>query len=312
MKPTLLFTFLIIHFLSFSQNNIVAFLPDVISQFPNVRDFALSPNGNEIMFTAQSIMGNLSAIITMKKENNVWNKPEIASFSGQHFDLEPFFAYNGLKLYFVSTRPMDNTTTKPKDFDIWYVERTALNDHWSQPKNMGSPINTKYGEFYPSIANNGNFYFTRDNPTLKRKDDIYISTFKDGNYLEPTVLPNTVNSVGYEYNAFIAPDESYLLYGCYNREDGLGRGDLYISYNSELGWSEAKNLGKTINSNKMDYCPFVDAKTNTLYFTSKLDNTKTTFETPVSINGLLEEFKRYDNGLSRLYQISFDTVLNKE
>jgi hypothetical protein len=62
----------------------------------------------------------------------------------------------------------------------------------------------------------------------------------------------------------------------------------------------------------MDYCPFVDAKTNTLYFTSKLDNTKTTFETPISLNGLLDEFNKYDNGLSRLYQISFDTVLNKE
>ena len=56
----------------------------------------------------------------------------------------------------------------------------------------------------------------------------------------------------------------------------------------------------------MDYCPYVDTKTNTLYFTSKFDNSKTNFERPLSINELLIEFNRYDNGLSRLYKVSFD------
>lgn len=312
MKPTLLISFLLIHFLSFSQNTIEPFLPDVMSQFPNVRDIAMSPNGNEIMFTAQSVMGNLSAIISLKKEAGSWSKPEVASFSGQHFDVEPYFSHDGLKLYFVSTRPMDNTTIKPKDFDIWYVERASLQENWSKPINIGNPINTEHGEFYPSIAENGNFYFTRDNPTLKRKDDIYVSIFENGSYSEPKELPDTVNSVGYEYNAFIAPDESYLLYGSYNRKGGFGSGDMYISYKTKLGWSEAKNLGEIINSSKMDYCPFVDTKSNILYFTSKLDNTKTTFETPISVDGLLKEFKKYDNGLSRLYQIPFDTILSKE
>ena len=310
MKSTLFFAVLTFSFLSFSQNNINPFLPEIVSQFPNVRDIAMSPDGNNIMFTSQSVMVNLSAIITVSKEGTTWSSPQVASFSGQDFDLEPFFSLDGLKLYFVSTRPLETSSTEPKDFDIWYVERKTINDNWSQPINIGSPINTEHGEFYPSIANNGNFYFTRDNPTLKRKDDIYISAFKDGKYSEPIALPDAINSEGYEYNAFIAPDESYLLYGCYNRKDGLGSGDLYISYKTEKGWSEAKNLGNTINTDKMDYCPFVDTKTKTLYFTSKLDNTVTTFEKPLSLNSLLEEFNKYDNGLSRLYKVSIEDLLN--
>lgn len=279
------------------------FLSEITTQFPNVRDFAMSPDGNEIMFTAQSVMGNVSAIISIKKQNDVWGSPQIASFSGMHFDLEPFFSLDGLKLYFVSRRPLNNTQMEPKDFDIWYVERSNLNDNWSEPINMGSPINTEHGEFYPSLSINGNLYFTRDDTTLTSKDDIYVCTFENGNYQKPQKLNTSINTDGYEYNAFIAPDESYLLFGSYNREGGFGSGDLYISFNTTKGWTLAKNLGESVNSDKMDYCPFVDTKTNTLYFTSKRDSTKTSFDSPMTIEAFLLELHKADNGLSRLYSV---------
>ncbi|MDO5981101.1 hypothetical protein [Flavivirga spongiicola] len=311
MRHLYLLIFISNIFLGFSQQTAKPFIPEIVKQFPNVRDIAISPNGKEIMFSAQSVMGTLSAIITIKNEGDTWSTPQVASFSGQHFDLEPFFSNDGLKIYFVSTRPLDASSNKPKDFDIWYAERATLNSDWSQPINIGAPINTEHGEFYPSIANNGNFYFTRDNPNLKRKDDIYVSVFTNGTYSEPKTLPNTVNSAGYEYNAFISPDESYLIYGCYNKQGGYGSGDLYISYHINNEWLEAKNLGESINTSKMDYCPFVDNKTNTLYFTSKQDNTKIDFKSPLPINELIIEFNKYDNGSSRLYQIPLSELPKK-
>ncbi|HMB99632.1 MAG TPA: hypothetical protein VKN14_01205 [Flavobacteriaceae bacterium] len=308
MKQILLFVLLIISQVSFTQNSDKPFIPDIVSQFPNVRDVAISPDGNEIMFSAQSVMGNLSTIVSVSKKGTQWSKPKVASFSGKYFDLEPFFSSDGLKLYFVSTRPLDQNSTKTKDFDIWYVERKTTSDSWSEPKNLGSPINTEHGEFYPSIAENGNFYFTRDNPTLGRKDDLYVSKFIDGTYSVPKALPDTINSEGYEYNAFIAPDESYILFGSYNRKDGFGSGDMYISHNTENGWTEAKNLGNSINTNKMDYCPFV--KDDILYFTSKKDATQTEFDSALTIEQVMQEFNKYDNGSSRLYQISADILKN--
>ena len=307
MKQIFLFLFLFTASFISSQNSVKPFLADIVSQFPNVRDIAISPNGNEIMFSAQSVMGNVSTIITINKNDNTWSSPKVALFSGRYFDLEPFFSNDGLKLYFVSTRPLDETMTEAKDFDIWYVERESLTSTWSEAINLGSPINTEHGEFYPSISKNGNFYFTRDNPALKRKDDIYVSEYKNGIYTNPKALSDTINSEGYEYNAFIAPDESYLIYGCYGRKDGFGSGDLYISYNTENGWSQAENLGSNINSNKWDYCPLVIK--NTLYYTSKVDNTETNFESNLTINELLKEFGKYDNGLSRLYQISIENII---
>ena len=98
----------------FAQNKPESFIPEITTQFPNVRDIAISPNGDEVLFTAQSVMGNLSAIISIKKVNGIWSKPEVASFSGMHFDLEPFYSRDGLKLYFVSRRPLDQSQSKQK------------------------------------------------------------------------------------------------------------------------------------------------------------------------------------------------------
>ncbi|MCK8479600.1 hypothetical protein [Psychroserpens algicola] len=300
---------------SFSQShktNCVPFLESAVTQFPNVRDLAISQNGTQAVYSAQSVMGDVSALVSSEYNNTTWSAPEVLPFSGQYFDIEPFFSSDGLTLYFASNRPLDNTSVETKDFDIWYVTRPHLTGNWSEPQNMGAPINTEMNEFYPIITDSKNFYFTLDNTTLKRKDDIYISVYNNGTYETPKPLSDAINSDGYEFNAYISPDESLLIYSCYNRDDGLGSGDLYISFKQDnQQWSPAQNMGPVVNSDKMDYCPFVDMKTQTLYFTSKRNSTKTSFVKKLNITDLKEMFSIYENGLSRLYKVSISDILAK-
>ncbi len=286
------------------EKQILPFLNDIVTQFPNVRDVAISKEQDEIVFSAQSYMSDISALVSIKREENGWSKPEIISFSGQYFDLEPYFSSDGLSLYFASNRPLDAISTEVKDFDIWYVTRPSKTDKWSQPVNMGAPINTAMDEFYPVVTNSKNIYFTLDNPELKQKDNIYVSEFKNGVYTNPKSVGTGVNSEGYEFNAFVSPDESFMIYTCYNREGGFGSGDLYISYRDDNGeWTASKNMGETINGDKMDYCPFVDVNTKTLYFTSKRNAIAPDFKTKSSTETLMKTFESYENGLSRLYQV---------
>jgi hypothetical protein len=315
MKQITLSIIFLYSLFSFSQSStedvIEPFLEDIVSQFPNVRDLSISPNEKEAVFSAQSFMGDISALMIVSKTDTKWSNPEIISFSGQYFDIEPFFSNDGLKLFFASNRPMDNTSTIVKDFDIWYVERASTEASWSAPINLGAPVNTEMDEFYPVVTNSNNLYFTLDNPSLKRKDDIYISEFKNGAYTQPKPLSDSINSEGYEFNAFIAPDESFIIYTCYNRDDGYGSGDLYVSYKQENGeWSISKNMGQKVNSNKMEYCPFVDTQNGILYFTSKRLKT-TSFEEKQSIEDLKTIFYSYENGLSRLYKISITNLIEK-
>jgi len=304
MKTILTAFLILLTSVAYAQgNNIEPFLPELFSQFPNIRDIAISSEGDEIYFSVQSYQDEVSVIAHVKKINNSWSNPAIAGFSGKYFDIEPFLSSNGLKLFFVSNRPLESTDDEPKDFDIWYVQRENKNSEWSNPINVGESINSDKNEFYPSIAENNNFYFTCDERGTKGKDDIFFSQWKNGKYSEPISLSESINSEGYEFNAFIAPDESYIIFTAYLREDGFGSGDLYISYKvSDSVWTKAKNLGVEINSAKMDYCPFVDITSNTLYFTSKRSSVNDSNSDFSSIQEILDEMSKYDNGLSRIYK----------
>ncbi|MGW9686144.1 hypothetical protein [Flagellimonas sp. 2504JD1-5] len=273
----------------------------VLKKFDKVRDFTLSKTGDEAYFTIQSANEEVSIIASSNVRENEWETPKIAPFSGKYKDLEPFLSPDGLKLYFVSNRPLDNTGTETKDFDIWYVERTDVNSVWSAPINMGTPVNTEHNEFYPAVARNGNLYFTCDCPSAVGRDDIFYSSFENGNYTLPKPLSPNINTEGFEYNSYISQDDSYLLFGGYNREDGQGSGDIYISFKNQNGeWSKAKPLPIGINSKYMDYCPFVDEDNNVLYFTSRRSLNP---DTPIqSIEVLSKFFDTYQNGNSRLYK----------
>nr|WP_299381952.1 hypothetical protein [Allomuricauda sp.] len=276
-----------------------------LQAFDKLRDFSMNAEGNEAYLTVQSPNEEVSVIVRMTKNNATWNQPTIASFSGKYKDLEPFLAPDGLRLYFVSNRPIESDSEETKDFDIWYVERETFQSNWSDPINMGAPINTEHNEFYPAVAENGSLYFTCECPGALGRDDIFMSRWVNGSYTKPVALGPQINSEGFEYNAYIAPDDSYLIFGGYNREDGLGSGDLYISFKNEASeWTTAVPLPAPINSRYMDYCPFVDLNNKVLYFTSRRSSVpKEAFEATESLSQFLDA---YENGGSRLYKANFD------
>ncbi|MDZ4664137.1 MAG: hypothetical protein SGJ15_04615 [Bacteroidota bacterium] len=280
-------------------------------KFSNVRDYAMNKWGTEIYFSVQSPSSEISAIVWSKKKKDKWSKPKVLSFSGKFNDLEPFLSWDNTRLYFVSNRPLDKKSNSTKDFDIWYCERNPAG-YWGEPKNLGAPVNTSENEFYPSVSKSGNLYFTNDGKRSKGKDDIFVCKFTDGKYCSPISVSDSINTEGYEFNSFVGPDEDYIIFTGYNKPDGMGGGDLYVSYHKKDGnWTQAKNMGEAFNSKFMDYCPFVDESTKTLYFTSKRSNTNAEFEKNLTTEELLDAINVYANGQSRLYKVSLGDWLKK-
>ena len=137
-------------------------------------------------------------------------------------------------------------------------------------------------------------------PTGLGKDDIYFCKWDKGNYASPVLLSDSINSAGYEFNAFISKKEDFILFTKYNAKDGYGSGDLYISKKDINGvWGNAKNIGKPINTAYMEYCPFYDEKNKTLYFTSKRnDIVPKAFK---NISDMQLFITESNNGLSKIY-----------
>ncbi|HMH31637.1 MAG TPA: hypothetical protein VK543_01335 [Puia sp.] len=221
-------------------------------------------------------------------------------------DMEPAFTADGKYLFFASNRPLSGDSLK--DFDIWRVEK--INGQWVHPVNPGPPVNTPENEFYPSPASNGNLYFTANYPGGKGKEDIYEAKWENGRYAPPVSLDSGVNSAFYEFNAFVSPDEQFIIFTSYGRKDDKGRGDLYISRKGANGnWQPAKNMA-LVNSDRLDYCPFVSFDQKILFFTSERSGLQEKFSPrPATYESLSTLYNGVMNGQANIYWIRLDKVL---
>ena len=234
-----------------------------------------------------------------------WSE-EIVSFSGEFQDIEPFFSPDGSQLFFASNRPI-NSDSERKDYNIWVSKKE--NDTWGAPSPLSDKINTEGEEFYPSVSKDGNLYFTATREDGIGREDIFVSKYENGEYSDPMVLDSTVNTTAYEFNAYINPEEDLLIYSSFGRKDGLGGGDLYYSKKDENGnWTVARNMGAPINSEKLDFCPFVDYSNNNFYFTSERAK-----EFDQKINSL-EELENISNnvlnGMGNIYRINMEKLFD--
>ena len=71
------------------------------------------------------------------------------------------------------------------------------------------------------------------------------------------------------FEAFISPDESFLLIGSFGRQPTFGSSDLYIAYNQNGTWTKPKNLGPVINTKARDYSPRLSGDGKWLLYTGQ-------------------------------------------
>ena len=283
------------------------FLPGLVSTGLNERDMAISPDGKDMYYTIQAPRLSFSTIVHRIYRNNKWGNAEIAFFSGQYADLEPAFSPDGKRLFFVSNRPLmgDSGT---KDYDIWYVEKKSSG--WGTPVNAGPEVNSADNEFYPSITTDGSLYFTAIRPDTLGQEDIYKSKWSGNKFMKPENIGPVVNSRHDEFNAFVDPMERYIIFSVEgDREGYIGRGDLYISYRQGDGnWDEPVNLGPAINTNRLDYCPFVHK--GILYFTSeRVENVYKKNGAKLLLGEVVNRLNSAGNGFGDIWFIPVNKIL---
>ncbi len=246
------------------------FAPGVISR-PGLYEYGSvwSANGREFFFGVN--VGDRAEIRTVRWTGEAWTNETVVISHERYTFGDPFLSPDEQRLFFISDRPMDALVGPPKDYDIWYVERQQSG--WSDPVNVGSPINSAADEYYISFSTKGRLYFASNvnNTDNSGNFDIYHADPHDNGYTALTRLPGRANTGAYEADAFVAPDESYLVFGS-TRRSGLGRGDLYISFREGDGtWGAAISLGDEINTSGHELCPFVTADGRFFFYTSSED-----------------------------------------
>jgi len=283
----------------------VLFAEGVISTADDESHPQFTSDGRTLYFLKNSPSFNFWTIVVSRFEAGKWTTPEVAPFSGQYSDADPFITADGSKFFFISTRPVDD---KPKtDTDIWVMERTP--DGWGEPQDLGGVVNSATNEWFPTVAANGTLYFGSARPGGKGAVDLWRSRLVNGKYVEPENLGDVINSAASEVEPYIAPDESYLIFAAAGRPDGHGAFDLYISFQKDGVWSPPKNLGDKINSSAWDFSPKLSPDGKYFFFTSARGFSDQPQKSRLNYKELLQKLHSPRNGLRDIYQVDASVVL---
>jgi outer membrane protein OmpA-like peptidoglycan-associated protein/Tol biopolymer transport system component len=241
--------------------------PKVIEYAPTIQ-----ADGRTIIFEAQT--GKSYNLFQTHLEKGQWGKAESLikiNSTGDSLDLigGPSISFDGNELYFFRTV---GVTANPEIFFS-----TRQKDGWSEPTNIGAPINTEGYEGFPSISADGStLYFVRQNkegPTSKefKKEEMFcLAIFKsvrdkNGIWGKPEKLPWPINQ-DCEKAPRIMADGRTLIFSS-NRPGGKGGFDMYQSKLNDLGeWTTPENMA-FVNTDKDDQLPCISAEGDLMYYT---------------------------------------------
>ncbi len=209
---------------------------------------SVSADGSVIYFTSSVITGKAA------RKKNVENKlgiyvGELSEFtisnvrpfeynSIQYNVAHPSISRDGRFLFFAS-----DMHGSVGGSDIYYCE--LIDGTWSIPRNLGSKINSPFRENYPFIHSSGRLYFSSDRPSEANFTgglDIYFTTLANGEWEEPVLLPDPINS----------SDDDFALYASDNLQEGFfarktGRDDNIWMFKSNIIRKEACDPAKPDN-----------------------------------------------------------------
>jgi len=279
------------------------FAPNIVSTGKADRDIVIYPDGSEIYFCQNIGNFNFATIFYTALSDGIWTKPQVLEFANnpEYIYIEPFISSDGLKLFFASNMPVEGI---PEGImNIWVSDRA--NDTWGEPYPIGEPINDSNDQYFPSITNNGTMYFTSEDPVTKQ-GSIYRSKLVEGIYQAPEILPENVNMGRARFNAFVSPDEDFMVVPAFGLPDSYGATDYYITFRDENdNWSKPMNMGPEVNSaNGQEWSASLSPDGKFLFYMSAKIPDNATLPKYLTVGVFNDLNDQPQNGNSDIYWIS--------
>jgi hypothetical protein len=260
------------------------FAPGIVSSDAIELNAVFSPDGREFFFT-RLIEGEdkleypgltRPVMHHIVFENGNWSAPRpllLYPDRSKAVAVDMSVSPDGQELFFMGRHPQGHAPETPS-YDLW-VSRRAGNG-WSTAQVVPPPVNTPANEVYSSVVADRSLYFTSNRPGgigVNRSDLYRAQRRADGTFAQPVNVGRPVNSEFGTGDAFVAPDESYVVFAS-GRPGGSGRGDLLVSFRQGDGtWREPVNLGSSINTEHAEYCPMVTPDGKYLFFSRRWGTT---------------------------------------
>lgn len=202
-----------------------------------------------------------------KQEEGSWGKAENLGppINTQNNEGAQSISADGMHLYFTAC----NRPGGMGSCDIYYARKAG--EGWSEPVNLGPPVNSAAWESQPSVSADGKtLYFTSNRDGNIGLMDIWVTRrVREGQWSVPENLGPVINTEGREMAPFIHPDNKTLFFTS-SGHPGMGGLDLFYSLRDESGqWQTPVNLGYPINTFSDEMSLVVGASGTEAYFASE-------------------------------------------
>jgi outer membrane protein OmpA-like peptidoglycan-associated protein/tetratricopeptide (TPR) repeat protein len=155
---------------------------------------------------------------------------------------------------------------KTYEFAVDYAKNNTATNYVFAPQNLGDGVNSAQSEYFPSLAiNNQELIFTRN----IGHEDFFSSVKTKNGWDKAQPLRGNINTPQNEGGQMISQDGEWLVFTGCSRRDGMGSCDIYFSFLTPQGWSEAFNPGMRINSEQWESQPCLSPDRKDLYFASR-------------------------------------------
>lgn len=180
----------------------------------------LPPDGRKKRSFTKIFTRRLELLMAKKMNGNWVIYDEFPYNNVQQYSVgDAALANDGKVLYFSSDMPGGEGKT-----DIWYCEKRK-DGTWGQPVNCGKSINTKDGEAFPYIDNNGTLYFASKGLPGMGGYDIYMAKGEKSAWSTPQNLKYPINTTADDF--CLISRNGDIGYLSSNRDEGKGNDDVY-------------------------------------------------------------------------------------
>ena len=277
------------------------FAPGLFSTGHDDAHPTFSLDGNTVYFLRDSPDFRYWTMLESHWRDGRWSKPEVVPFGGRYNDADTFFTRDGKAMYIISNRPVNGR--EHTDTDIWVRRRAG--EGWGEFSHVDA-LASPGDEYFPTLTDNGTIYFGSERPGGKGKCDLWRAAPQGDGFGAPQNLA-ALNTEGEDIEAYVAPDESYLIFSSNGRPDTRGSYDLYVSWQCKGEWSEPRNLDM-LNTAGWEFGAKVSPDGKYLFFTSN----RSTFGEPKGRRLDAAELDRRlgapGNGLRDIYQVDLDAL----
>lgn len=251
--------------------------------------FYFLPNSNPFMKKTLSILLLSMSIAVFGQIDSLFpiGQPRLMSStinSGAEEDL-PLLSHDGNEIYFCRTFHPLNIGGKFAGQDIWCAHKES-DSIWSKSTNIfpsfsNEYLNDEYNNVVVGISNSGdtlyllNHYhhhkrkYKHNHHHKKTKPGLSFSVYQDSAWQTPQEINiPELNFSGHHYGLYMNPTGDVLLISEENENFVLGKEDLYVSVKEGNTWSKIIHLGDKINSESIEFAPFISSDKKTLFFAS--------------------------------------------